>query len=195
MRLTGSHWTIPLLITQLVLTTWVWADDVDDLRAMANGDSKDRKTLVLNPKTIENRYHWALGVSYTGAQLRYQISPKYAAEFRYQYGEADSSYGDVKAEVEGFRGYRFIPYRRNLAWYLGAEIAHANAHTPGGNRAYETQGFAAGGFAGLEYRVLPRLAIGMDIGPYFISLKEKQTQLTQTNLDFVINTALNFYLF
>src|SRR5262245_48613350 len=83
--------------------------------------------LVLNPRAGDRLYHLAVGVSYTGFQLRYQFSSKWAAEARYQFGKAESNYGDVQADVFGLRGYRFIPYRRHLSWYVGAEAAHAHA--------------------------------------------------------------------
>src|SRR5437899_2234507 len=97
----------------------------DDLQSLVNGRNSDPpKSLVLNPKTIESRYRFAAGVSYTGLQLRYQFTPRWAAEARAQFGTAKSNYGDVKATVLGLRGYRFIPYRKNLSWYLGGEAAH-----------------------------------------------------------------------
>ena len=108
-------------------------------------------------------------------------------------GTADSNYGRVKANVVGLRGYRFIPYRRSLAWYVGAEGDHADAHAD--SNSYDVSGFVLGAFGGMEYRILPRLAVSADVGPYMISLKEKQSGLSQTNLDFVVNTAINLYLF
>jgi hypothetical protein len=165
----------------------------DDLQVLQNADSTSKKNLVLNPKSLDSIYRFAVGVSYTGAQMRYQFTPKWAAEYRYQTGKASSDYGDIKSTVLGLRIYRFIPFRRALSWYLGGDGAYAHANA--GSTDYNVSGFAMGAYGGMEYRLIPRLAIGADIGPYVISLKEKESGLSQTTLDFVINTAINFYLF
>ena len=116
-------------------------------------------------------------------------------EGRFQFGSADSDAGNVHAQVYGLRGYRFLSLGGGdrISWYLGSEAAYAKANSS--NTSYSTKGYAFGGFGGLEYRLLSRLSVGADIGPYVISLKESQTGLTSTGLDFVMNTALIFYLF
>ncbi len=139
------------------------------------------------------RNRLAVGLNYTGGQVRYYLSPRWAAEGRMQFGKADSNYGQVHSQVFGLRGYRFFPFRDHITWYAGGEAAYAKTDTDSSN--YKTTGFAIGAFGGLEYRVLPRLGVSADIGPYVISLKEKQTGLSNTGLDFVMNTALNFYIF
>jgi hypothetical protein len=151
------------------------------------------QTFPVPANAPENRYHLALGVSYTGGQIRYQFSPKWAVEGHYQFGSADSNWGSIHSNVFGGRGYRFFYLRQRLAWYLGGDGNYVTASSHSYN--YQTTGFAAGTFAGLEYRILPRLAIGADIGPYVISLNEKLSGLSETGIDFVVNTAINFYLF
>ncbi len=140
------------------------------------------------------RERLSIGLNYTGGQVRWRLSPRWAAEGRLQFGSADSNYGKVHSNVFGLRAYRFIPCteREKVSWYLGGEAAYTTAESD--STSYRTTGFAMGGFGGLEYRILSKLSAGVDIGPYVISLKEKQTGLTSTGLDFVINTALNFYV-
>jgi hypothetical protein len=184
-----------VLLGLLLLTpVFAWTDPApDELDVLQKGDGASNRTLVLNPKSRDSLYHWAAGASYTGFQLRYQFSCRWAVEGRAQFGSADSDYGKVSSKVFGIRGYRFFPFRDYLAWYTGGEVAYARAQSD--TTSYETKGFAAGGFGGMEYRIAKRVSVGVDIGPYIISLRETQTQMTQTSLDFVVNTAINFYLF
>jgi hypothetical protein len=137
----------------------------------------------------------SVGVNYTGGQLRWRLSPRWAAEGRMQFGSADSDYGQVHSQVFGMRLYRFAPLYmwERASWYLAGEADYAKADT--NNSSYSTKGFAAGAVGGVELRIAKRLSVDADIGPYVISLKETQTNLTSTGMDFVVNTALNFYLF
>jgi hypothetical protein len=167
---------------------------LDQLLANQNGNAAPGKTLVLNPVSLENRYRLALGISYTGGQIRYQFNPRWATETRYQFGSAGSNEGGtIHSNVFGLRLYRFMPIRPRLAWYLGGE--GARAQTSSRTTDYRTTGFALGAFSGVEYRILPRVAVSADIGPYMISLKEQLSGVSQTGLDFVVNTAVNVYLF
>ena len=59
----------------------------------------------------------------------------------------------------------------------------------------QTSGYAMGGFGGLEFRLLRRIALDLDIGPYMIGVKEKLTGVSDASLDFVGNAAINVYLF
>ena len=60
---------------------------------------------------------------------------------------------------------------------------------------YKTTGIAGGVIGGFEYRMTKRLSLAIDLGPYVIALRENQTQLTQTTLDFVLNTSILLHLF
>jgi hypothetical protein len=110
--------------------------------------------------------------------------------------------------VLGLRGYRFFREHRRCKLYLGLEGDYAktsirsvnSSSSPTGGIVNEsgfgnTSGYAAGGFAGIEFHVARRIAIDLDMGPYLIGLKEQATGTSGSNWDFVVNTALNFYLF
>jgi hypothetical protein len=191
-------------------TPGVRADETADATAVQSLFNNDlSKAQNLNTETVKKEIpkvpepsgptlpnqRFAIGVNYTGGQFRYRLSPKWAAEGRIQFGSADSDYGTVHSNVFGLRGYRFLSvgHSERIAWYLGGEGAYAKASSQSYN--YSTSGFAFGSFGGLEYRLTKRLSAAADIGPYVISLKEKETGLTSTGLDFVINTALIFYVF
>lgn len=135
----------------------------------------------------------SIGINYTGGQIRWNLSSRWAAEGRYQEGTSSSNYGDVTARVFGLRGYRFLHPENRVAFYWGAEGAYATAKPV--SSSYKVTGLAIGGFGGLEYRVARRISIDADLGPYVISLTEKQTHTSTTNLDFVFNTALLVRLF
>jgi len=131
----------------------------------------------------------SLGVNYTGAQARYDLSRRTALEARYQSGES----GDVTAGVFGARLYRFPRETGRYRVFFGGELAALSGNTK--DRHYGTSGFAAGAFLGVETRPVKRMAIGLDAGPYFIALKERKTRLSSSGLDFVVNTYAQLYLF
>lgn len=125
--------------------------------------------------------------------MRWTFSRKWACEARAQFGQAESRYGDVKAEVIGFRGYRFFTRSHHFMFYTGPEIAMAKADAQ--NSSYKTSGIAMGAFGGLHFPFASRFSLDTDLGPYVISLKEKQTGISSTNIDFVINSALVVRIF
>jgi hypothetical protein len=166
------------------------------LASVLSGSPQEKKEIPRLPESSGPAMphdHMAIGVSYTGGQVRWNFSPRWAVEGHYQFGSADSNWGSIHSNVFGGRGYRFFYLRERLAWYVGGEGDYVTASSH--SYSYQTTGYAAGTFAGLEFRVLPRLALGADIGPYVISLKEKLSGLSETGIDFVVNTAVNVYLF
>ena len=170
--------------------SWVRADNPgDELPALVEPDNG-----TLPERGHKTEFHRiSLGVNYTGAQVRWNFSPRWAAEGRYQQGKADSNYGEVKAQVEGLRVYRFFNGTGRFPLYIASEIAHVSAKPDSSN--YKTTGIAGGVIGGFEYRMTKRLSLAIDLGPYVIALRENQTQLTQTTLDFVLNTSILLHLF
>lgn len=134
-----------------------------------------------------------LGVSYLGGQIRYHLNPRWAGELRYQTGTASSNSGEVTSQVIGLRGYRFLEGDSRLRFFFGGEAASVAASQK--NTSYKTSGMAAGGFAGLEYSFGKKFSLGLDIGPYFLSLKETTQDVSDSSLEFIANTAFTFYLF
>ena len=169
------------------------ADPFSILTPVSNSrDGKaDPPKLVLPSEQKEWRT-WAVGVNYLGGELRWRPSSRWAFEGDYQQDKASSNYGDVTARVYGARAYRFFHERNRWSLYAGPEFAYTTAKPE--TSGYSTKGFVGGAFMGAEFNITRRLAFDLDIGPYVISLKESQTQMSQTNLDFVIQTALLFNL-
>jgi hypothetical protein len=148
----------------------------------------------------------SFGVNDLGAQLRFHVGPEWAGEARFMFGTSSSEVGSIRSQVFGLRGYRFFKERRRCKLYLGLEGDRARtsirsfnpnsgssiANDPGFG---STSGYAVGGFAGVEFHAARRVAVDLDMGPYLIDLKEKVTGASASNWDFVMNTAVNFYLF
>lgn len=167
-----------------------WAEKPgDELPALVEPDNLPS----LDARHRTDFHRMGLGVNYQGAQLRWNLSRRWSVEARYQGGKAGSNYGDVTAQVEGLRLYRFFHERNRFSLYVAPEVAHVSAKPV--SSSYKTDGFAAGVVGGFDYRMAKRLSLAIDLGPYVISLKESQTKLTQTNLDFVLNTAILLHLF
>jgi hypothetical protein len=115
--------------------------------------------------------------------------------------------GTIHANVFGLRGYRFFSERRRCRFYLGIEGDYVHTsirsvdttNNPNSIATIsgfgETSGYAMGGFGGVEFRLLKRIALDVDVGPYMIGLQEKVTKTSDASLDFVANTAINVYLF
>ena len=162
---------------------------------------------MLEPEATPARDHLSIGENYLGGQLRYYFTRRWASEFRFLMGKASSDQGTVKATVFGLRAYRFFDEHYHCKFYLGAEgdsvrtsIQSLNTgsttnpiiNTPGfGN----TTGFAAGTFGGIEFRPFKRISIDLDAGPYVFGLKEQVTGVSNSTWDFVIDTAINVYIF
>ncbi len=163
---------------------------------LADSESRDPQPTLLsvNPAApVTPKRHFALGVNYTGTQLRWRFRSPWAAEARWQTGKASSDFGEVTANVYSLRGYRYIRQYRLGTFYLGSEVGFTQAKA--GTSNYSVSGPAAGAFGGMDLRIAGNFHLGIDIGPYLLSLKEKQTQTTETYLDFILNTGVLWYLF
>ena len=151
--------------------------------------------------------HLSIGFNDLGEQLRFHLNPDWALEQRFLMGSSTSDFGTVHANVFGIRGYHFLPEHRRLRLYLGLEGDYVttslkSVDTTGNPNSIatisgfgQTSGYALGGFGGFEFRLLKRIALDLDIGPYMIGVKEKVTHVSDASLDFVANTAINVYLF
>jgi len=134
-----------------------------------------------------------VGVNYVGGQVAYQCRGPWRAEARYQTGQEGSGDSRSRAAILGLRAYRFFKGEGRTRAYLGLEAAHVSASQKAGE--WKAQGLALGGFVGLERALGRRLALGFDIGPYVIGLEENSTRVRSTDVEFVANTFLMFWVF
>ncbi len=148
------------------------------------------KTSISNCTEPQLRRKLAIGFAYTGGLARYGFLKQWSAEFHYLIGSADSDDGTVRSNVIGARGFRHFRTDKKFQPYagVGADFINAKSDT------IKTSGYMGGAFGGVEYYILPRLTIGLDIGPYYLSLKDKDSSETESGLDFILNTFLNFYI-
>jgi len=141
-----------------------------------------------------------LGAVYTGFQVRAGFLKSWSAEMRYLLAQAETESRTVKSSVVSGRIYKHFRINRPIQLYAGGDFSYgwANGSASSGS-AYsgdlKASGYAAGGFGGIEYYILRRLSIGLDIGPYYIDMKEKTTGERDRGLDFVFNTFINVYFF
>ncbi|MEK7287623.1 MAG: hypothetical protein AAB091_03575 [Elusimicrobiota bacterium] len=58
----------------------------------------------------------------------------------------------------------------------------------------EGTGVTLGANAGVEYRLRARLSLSVDIGPYWIYLRNFEPLLTRQSWGWIINSSVNFYM-
>lgn len=187
-----------LLVFACVTTAISTSNSSDEMQALQDFVIRPVKNIAPSlsaprPDSTPPRDRLSIGINYTGGQVRWSFSRKWACEARVQFGYASSDYGDVKARVFGFRGYRFFNRGHRVSFYTGPELAFANAEAQ--NSSHKTSGMALGAFGGIHFPFASRFSLDTDIGPYVISLKEQQTGMSSTNLDFVLSSALVVRIF
>ena len=149
------------------------------------------RTRVQAADVSSDEFRWAIGINYLGGQIDCRFNPNWIGELRYVTGSTKTDDGTIKASVLGLRGYRLYRKDKNIRPYLGAETGYVSSNSFG----YKTSGFDLGGFGGIEYGLGRRVFLGLDIGPYLFSLKEKNTHVSDSGLEFVANAAIIVYLF
>ncbi len=142
----------------------------------------DTPAAAEGPKGIKGLLN--LNVNYPGAGLRYFFSGSTALELRGQY--------EKNITVIGARLYLFqqLFKKEGFIPYLGIEGDYGSfkgAYSKGG-------GFAGGGFAGVEYFLGRSLSVQTDVGASYLSLKDTDSALAQSGLEFIISLAVNIYL-
>ncbi len=127
-----------------------------------------------------------MGISYPGASLRYFLADGGALELVGQF-QKDVSVG----------GLRYYSYPKSMAqggvflpfWALEADYVGFKGDYSKGN------GFGGGAFAGLEYRLGRRVSLQTDLGALYLSVRDTDSSLSESGLEFLINLGVNFYFF
>lgn len=132
-----------------------------------------------------------LGFAYTGGLLRWGFKEVWSLETHYLFGSASSNDSDVKSQVMGVRGYRHFRTDRALQFFVGPEIDYVLAKS----QSLISTGYLIGGFAGMELYLRSWCSIGFDAGGYYTHLKESSVSVSDSGLDFIVNSFLNFYVF
>ena len=120
-----------------------------------------------------------VGFNWTGAQVRIDVGSNFLAEIRGQYS------GDNL--LLAVRGYYVLPKLSGqppLQPYTGIEIG-----IPFSNVL--TSGFECGVFFGGEIFVAKNIGVGLDAGPYFISISSDLGSISDFGI--VINLGVTYY--
>ncbi len=132
---------------------------------------------------VPGKGSWNMGLNYPGASLRYFLSGDKAVELLGQ--SQDGVF---------VGGARYYYYPRSLASgglapYLALEgdyISFKGSVSKGG-------GLGAGLYAGAELPLSRRFSLQTDIGAMYVSLKDKDTKISEGGLEFLVNAGFNFY--
>lgn len=124
-----------------------------------------------------------LDINYPGAALRYFVADGKALEILGQF-QKDISVG-------GLRYYSYPASLRQggLCPYFAFEADYVDfkgAYTKG-------SGLGGGAFAGAEYFLGSRVSVQTDLGALYLSVKDKETSLSEGGLEFVLNVGVNIY--
>ena len=133
-----------------------------------------------------------VGLAYAGGLVRYGFKNHWSVEAHFLMGKADSNDGDVTSRAMGLRTFRHFRLEKNLQPYAGAEASFVMARS---NNLRTSSGIGVGVFTGVEYYFLPRFSIGLDLGPYYVKMTQDKGGDSESGMDFVFNTFLNFYIF
>ena len=124
-----------------------------------------------------------LDINYPGAAVRYFPASGRGLEL---FGQ-----GQDKIFTGGFRYYYYPAGLAGgaLCPYLAAEAAVI------GFKGRYSRGTGAGGglYGGVEYFPGRRVSVQTDIGAFYLSIKDKNTSLGESGLEFVINLGFNLY--
>ena len=124
---------------------------------------------------------WALGLNYPGLGGKYFLGEHFSLEARGQKGD------DVF--TGGLRGnFYFNPaYKTVLLSGVGADYLTFKGEESKGT------GLAGEVFFGLEYFFLDNFSFQADFGPAYIRLKDNDTALSVSGLEYVVNFGFHWY--
>ncbi|MFH1824703.1 MAG: hypothetical protein ABH873_05700 [Candidatus Firestonebacteria bacterium] len=129
--------------------------------------------------TLEDR--WGINLNFPGIGIKYGLSAYHILELKSQLWEG--------VFVLGSRyHYNYNP-QDQLIFLGGVEIDYIGFK----GASSEGIGLAVGLFIGSEYFVTPNISAGIDIGPTYITLQDKDTKETENGISFVLNIGLTYY--
>jgi len=122
-----------------------------------------------------------VGLNYPGVDLKIGLTPRFLLEARGQFGEGISAYG--------LRGYYYFNPKGKPRYFTGmeADLINFKGEESKGN------GWCAIGFLGGEYFLSERFSLQLDFGPVYVSIKDKNTNLSEGGIDYLVNMGINLY--
>ncbi len=133
----------------------------------------------------------ALGTTVIGGQVHWGFADRWAVEARVLTGKEESQAGTVTGAAYGLRGYWYFRKPSRVRFFLGGEVAATRSYSQ--RYDYETNGMAYGAFGGSELYLLKRLSVGVDMGPYLLTTRVRDSETRNGEIVSVINTFMNFY--
>lgn len=129
------------------------------------------------------RPRWNLNLNYPGAGLRYFTAEGRAWELLGQ--------GEDKIFTGGLRYYRYP--RGSASWkfrpFLAIEADYINFN----GKYSDGSGWGGGVYAGAEYFLGKDFSVQTDLGAMYVSVEDKDTDLMESGLEFLINLGFNVY--
>jgi hypothetical protein len=124
---------------------------------------------------------WALGLNYPGLSGKYFFSDNFSLEARGQKGD-DIFTGGLRGNIYFNPAYKTILFSGLEADYL----------TFKGEESKGT-GLAGEVFFGLEYFFMDNFSFQADFGPAYIHLKDNDSSLSVSGIEYVVNFGFNWY--
>jgi hypothetical protein len=147
-------------------------------------EERSRKPLVRFDREARSfAESFYFGLRWPGVSVGFR-EPPYTVEFKYL---EDSN--DVR--ITGLRLYHHLLRIEDNNLYWGADMARLSFE----GAVSEGNGNSTGLFLGFEKRIVDRFTWSLDVGPYFIHLRDDPTNITQRGLEFTMTTGLNVALF
>jgi hemolysin activation/secretion protein len=123
-----------------------------------------------------------VGLRWPGVSVGVRDGP-YTLELKHLRESSDIS-------ITGFRLYHHLldVSQSNLYWGLDVSRISFQGDVSDGN------GHSTGVYFGFQKQFANRLSWSLDLGPYYISLRDEQTNLTVDGFEFTMTTGLNLSL-
>lgn len=120
-------------------------------------------------------------INFPGIGIKYGLAAYHTLELKSQFGEG--------IFVLGSRyHYNYNPQDK-LVLLGGVEFDYIGFK----GASSEGIGLAVGAFIGGEYFITSNISGGIDIGPTYITLQDKDTKETESGIDFILNISLAYY--
>jgi len=122
-----------------------------------------------------------LGLNYPGISFKYLFSGAAAAEIRYQ------TTGNI--HIGGVRAYYYFKQYDVLKLFAGGELSYIYFK----GDVSEGSGMAGAVLAGGEYFFRDQMSFQADIGPAYILLGDRDTEVSLAGIEIVLNLGVNYY--
>lgn len=122
-----------------------------------------------------------VGIRWPGLSVGFH-EPPYTVEFKH----LNDSPSDIT--VTGVRLYHhFLPLQRTN-YYWGLDLSRINFE----GAVSEGDGTSTGLFFGVYREIAPNLSWSLDMGPYYIYLRDDETRISANGLEYTVTTGLIF---